>query len=113
MTIAVVPGQTAGAVPMRCFRLFSAQEIVTPLSTGRIWTVTMRDASDARESAALAMSSGWMRPSRCDCASLSSAGLLAISFFQIPPDLVVKFQTVDIVEVIELSWSDEAHPKIV
>jgi hypothetical protein len=32
---------------------------------------------------------------------------------QIPPDLVVKFQTVDIVEVIELSWSDEAHPKIV
>jgi hypothetical protein len=33
--------------------------------------------------------------------------------FQIPPDLVVKFQAVDIVEVIELSWSDEAHPKVV
>jgi hypothetical protein len=32
---------------------------------------------------------------------------------QIPPDLVVKFQAVDIVEVIELSWSDEAHPKVV
>jgi hypothetical protein len=28
-------------------------------------------------------------------------------------DLVVKFQAVDIVEVIELSWSDKAHPKIV
>ena len=35
------------------------------------------------------------------------------SMSQIPLDLVVKFQTVDIVEVIELSWSDEAHPKIV
>jgi IS1 family transposase len=33
--------------------------------------------------------------------------------FQIPPDLVVKFQAVDIVEVIELSWSDEAHSKVV
>jgi hypothetical protein len=32
---------------------------------------------------------------------------------QIPPDFVVKFQTVDIVEVIELSWGDEAHPKVV
>jgi hypothetical protein len=35
------------------------------------------------------------------------------AFYQIPPDLVVKFQTIDTVEVIELSWSDEAHPKIV
>jgi hypothetical protein len=25
----------------------------------------------------------------------------------------LKFQAVDIVEVIELSWSDEAHPKVV
>jgi len=30
------------------FRPFPAQEIVTPLSTGRIWPVTMRDSSDAR-----------------------------------------------------------------
>jgi hypothetical protein len=30
--------------------------------------------------------------------------------YQIPPGLVVKFQTVDIFEVIELSWSAEAHP---
>ena len=32
---------------------------------------------------------------------------------QFPPDLVVKFQAVDIVKVIDLSWSDEAHPKVV
>ena len=40
--------QLLGALDVPRFHPFPAQEIVTPLSTGRIWPVTMRDSSDAR-----------------------------------------------------------------
>src|SRR5580698_10327660 len=55
------------------------QEIVTPLSTGYTCPVTIRDSSDARNSAMSAISVGSFSPSRCDFASLSIAALPAIS----------------------------------
>ena len=49
----------------------SVQEMVTPLSTGYTCPVTIRDSSDARNTAMLAMSSGSISPTRCESASLS------------------------------------------
>ena len=38
----------AEPIPARAFVVGPAQEIVTPLSTGKTWPVTMRDSSLAR-----------------------------------------------------------------
>jgi hypothetical protein len=52
-------------------------EIVTPLSTGYTCPVTIRDSSEARNTAMLAMSSGSISPTRCAAASFVTRGLPA------------------------------------
>src|SRR5438270_889451 len=54
-------------------------EIVTPLSTGYTCPVTIRDSSEARKTAMLAMSSGSISPTRCAAASFVTRGLPASS----------------------------------
>src|ERR1700686_2612574 len=54
-------------------------EIVTPLSTGSTCPVTIRDSSEARNTAILAMSSGSISPTRCAAASFVTRGLPASS----------------------------------
>src|ERR1700731_4325900 len=54
-------------------------EIVTPLSTGYTCPVTIRDSSEARNTAMLAMSSGSISPTRCAAASFVTRGLPASS----------------------------------
>src|SRR2546428_452373 len=43
----------------------------------------------------LAVTERWSRPQSCPC-----CGCVTRDFFQTPPDLVVKFQPIDIVDVI-------------
>jgi hypothetical protein len=51
--------------------------MVIPLSTGYTCPVTMRDSSDARNTAMLAISSGSIRPIRCAAAIFVTRGLPA------------------------------------
>jgi hypothetical protein len=57
----------------------AVHEIVTPLSTGYTCPVTIRDSSEAKNTAMLAMSSGSISPTRCAAASFVTRGLPAES----------------------------------
>ena len=57
----------------------AVHEIVTPLSTGYTCPVTIRDSSEAKNTAMLAMSSGSISPTRCAAASFVTRGLPASS----------------------------------
>jgi hypothetical protein len=61
------------------------QEMVIPLSTGHTSHVTIRDSSDARNTAELAISSGSIKPIRCAAANFrhsrrATAGVCRCAF---------------------------------